>query len=79
MSQRSACAASTFGGHPPITGIIDHHSTLTWQTVPHGQNTTDYHWDLVVDLCAFCSGMLRGFISRREIDARPDGEPEDGL
>ena len=44
-------------------GELAKHSTLTIRTVPPGENTTDYHYDVVAELCPFCSGRLYGQLS----------------
>ncbi len=33
------------------------HSTIVWKTEPIEANPTDYHWEITVELCVFCSGV----------------------
>ncbi len=38
------------------SGEYARHSTIRWVTEPEGKNTTDYHWDITVEMCPLCSG-----------------------
>lgn len=42
------------------------HSELVFRTVHPDQNTTDYVWELDWELCVYCSGLVRGVLSKME-------------
>lgn len=44
-------------------GELVQHATMTFVTLPVGENSTDYVWEIQMDLCALCSGFLRGTLS----------------
>ncbi len=54
------------------SGELVLHSTVRWITEPVGKNTTDYHWDITVELCPLCSGMgFAKFEDLIEADIQP--------
>lgn len=38
--------------------VLPKHADLTFRSVPFGENTTTYHWDLRLELCVLCSGFM---------------------
>lgn len=44
-------------------GTIAKHATMRIETVPPEDNTTDYAFDVALELCVLCSGFIRGKVS----------------
>lgn len=51
-----------------LRGELPRHSTLHWQSVPASENPTTYEWNDVVELCTFCTGLLRGSLSNLNLE-----------
>jgi hypothetical protein len=60
-------------------GTLPKHSTFTLNTVPKADNTTDYAWNVQVELCVYCSGWTRGRLSRWPFQGSPPPKATLGL
>lgn len=58
-------------------GTIAKHATMRVETVPPEENTTDYAWDIAIELCVLCSGFVRGKVSGAPVFAEEDGPDEE--